>query len=42
MRELDHLIDRLQEYRDALADQDEASMEALLADGARRKKELDG
>lgn len=40
--ELDHIIDRLAEYRDALQRQDGPGLEQLLADGARRKKELDG
>lgn len=40
--ELDHLIASLQEYRDALEEQDYEKMRKLLADGRRRKKEIDG
>lgn len=40
--ELDHIIDRLGEYRDALAEEDAPALEQLLADGARRKQKLDG
>ena len=40
--ELDHLIDRLTDYRDALDRGDCEEMEKLLAEGARRKKEIDG
>ena len=42
MAELDHLIGHLQEYRDALDREDREGLETLLADGARRKKEIDG
>lgn len=42
MFELDHLIDRLGEYRDALEREDSETMERLLAEGARRKAEIDG
>ena len=40
--ELDHLIDRLTEYRQALADEDSPRLEHLLAEGRNRKKEIDG
>lgn len=40
--ELDHLIRRLNEYRQALLDGDRDEMERLLAEGARRKHEIDG
>ena len=40
--ELDHLIDRLAEYRDALEAEDYERMEALLAEGVKRKTEIDG
>ena len=40
--ELDHLIQRLSEYRQALLEEDQETMEQLLADGARRKHEIDG
>lgn len=40
--ELDHLIDRLTEYRQALADEDSPRLEHLLAEGRIRKKEIDG
>ena len=42
MFELDQIIDRLREYRTALEAEDRERMEALLADGARRKQEIDG
>ncbi|MBQ9016473.1 MAG: prephenate dehydrogenase/arogenate dehydrogenase family protein [Firmicutes bacterium] len=41
-RELDHLIDRLTEYRDALREEDHERMEQLLAEGVKRKTEIDG
>ena len=40
--ELDHLIGSLQEYRDALEQRDSERMETLLAEGRKRKEELDG
>ena len=42
MFELDHLIDRLSEYREALGSQDSQKLRQLLADGAQRKNEIDG
>lgn len=42
MFELDNIIDRLTEYRKALDEEDYETMEELLADGRRRKKEIDG
>lgn len=42
INELDHLIDRLGEYRDALQQEDREELERLLADGVRRKTEIDG
>ena len=42
MDELDHIIGCLQEYRDALENEDREELEQLLADGARRKTEIDG
>ena len=36
------LIDRLTEYRQALADEDSPRLEHLLAEGRIRKKEIDG
>ena len=40
--ELDQLITSLQEYRDALEDEDYEWMETLLAEGRIRKTEIDG
>lgn len=40
--ELDTLIDSLKEYRDAIANNDEAALIALLEDGKRCKEEVDG
>jgi prephenate dehydrogenase len=40
--ELDTLIDSLKEYRDAIAQRDEAALVALLEDGKRCKEEVDG
>lgn len=40
--ELDTLIDCLKEYREAIANQDEAALVALLEDGKRCKEEVDG
>ena len=40
--ELDTLIASLQEYRDAIAGNDEAALVALLEDGKRCKEEVDG
>ena len=42
MNELDYIIARLSEYRDALEQEDTETMEKLLADGRIRKKEIDG
>ena len=42
LEELDGLIGSLTEYRDALRDRDAGSLERLLADGKRRKEEVDG
>ena len=42
MNELDYIIARLSEYRDALEQEDAETMEQLLADGRIRKKEIDG
>lgn len=41
-QELDHLIARLTEYRDALQAEDHEKMETLLAEGVKRKTEIDG
>ena len=40
--ELDTFIDSLKEYRDAIANNDEAALVALLEDGKRCKEEVDG
>ncbi len=40
-RELDILIDNLQEYRDAIVDHDAERLKGLLEDGDRRKREID-
>lgn len=40
--ELDTLIDSLKEYRDAIANNDEAALITLLEDGKRCKEEVDG
>lgn len=40
--ELDTLIDSLQEYRQAIASNDEAALVSLLEDGKRCKEEVDG
>ncbi len=40
--ELECLIHRLEEYRDAILQEDRKTLEHLLADGARRKNEIDG
>lgn len=42
IHELDNIIARLGEYREALVDEDSRTMEKLLADGRIRKKEIDG
>ena len=42
LQELDLLIASLQQYRDAMADDDLAALTALLDDGRRRKEEVDG
>ena len=40
--ELDALISKLNQYRDAIANNDEASLVALLEAGKKRKEEVDG
>ena len=40
--ELDTYIDSLKAYRDALADEDQEKLIALLEEGKRRKEEVDG
>ena len=40
--ELDTIIANLTEYRDAIADHDEARLTQLLDDGRRRKEAVDG
>lgn len=42
LAELDSLIASLGQYRDALAAEDAAALEALLEEGKRRKEEIDG
>ena len=42
MFELDTYIDSLKAYRDALADEDQEKLIALLEEGKRRKEEVDG
>ena len=42
LRELDCLMDRLMEYRAAIAEDDAAALTQLLEDGKRRKEEVDG
>lgn len=42
LAELDGLIGHLQEYRNALAQQDAITLRTLLDDGRRRKEEVDG
>ena len=42
LEELDGLIGSLSEYRDALRERDAGTLERLLADGKRRKEEVDG
>ncbi len=41
-REIGILIDNLQEYKDAIDDRDAQRLERLLADGDRRKREIEG
>ena len=41
MKEVDILIDELAQYRDALANDDRERMRALLAEGKKRKEEID-
>ena len=40
--ELDHFIDSLTAYRNAIADQDMNTLIQLLEEGKRRKEEVDG
>ncbi len=40
--ELDHVIEELSRYRAAIRAGDEAALTALLAEGRRRKEEVDG
>ena len=40
--ELDHLIQSLTAYRDAVAHEDMEQLTALLEEGKRRKEEVDG
>ena len=40
--ELDTYLDNLQQYRDAIAGEDNARLVALLEEGKRRKEEVDG
>ncbi len=42
LREIDTLIDNLKPYRDALEQRDSDTLIRLLAEGKRRKEELDG
>lgn len=42
LNELDGFIAELQKYRDAIADRDAQALRALLDEGRRRKKEIDG
>ena len=42
LHELDCLMDRLMEYRAAIADDDAAALTQLLEDGKKRKEEVDG
>ena len=42
LHELDCLMDRLMEYRAAIAEDDAAALTQLLEDGKRRKEEVDG
>ena len=42
LRELDCLMERLMEYRAAIADNDSAALTQLLEDGKKRKEEVDG
>jgi prephenate dehydrogenase len=39
--ELDYFISSLQSYRDAIANEDETSLIALLEEGKRRKEQVD-
>ncbi len=41
-QEIETMIAHLEEYRDAIADKDKERLERLLAEGAQRKKEIDG
>ena len=41
IRELDQLTGALQQYRQALVDGDSQKLKALLAEGRRRKEEVD-
>ena len=42
LHELDCLMDRLMEYRAAIAEDDAAALTQLLEDGKKRKEEVDG
>ena len=42
IKELDFLIERLGEYRSAIAERDSAGLERILDEGRRRKGEIDG
>ena len=42
LRELDQLMGSLAEYREALEQEDAATLECLLEEGKRRKEEVDG
>lgn len=42
LRELDFYMHSLQQYRNAIADRDEAALTDLLEEGKKRKEEVDG
>ena len=42
LREIDHFLAAMQQYRDALEAKDEAFLRALLEEGRQRKREVDG
>lgn len=42
IQEIDTLMDHLREYREALAEEDQEKLVRLLAEGKKRKEELDG
>jgi prephenate dehydrogenase len=42
LTELDYFMDALKEYREAIADNDAATLKQLLADGKHCKEEIDG